>query len=311
MFRIIKYIITVERKRKMKLHLKEAESDYVRIGNMVLPKNASDFGYADYNTVAAAGKRNYEAEKEKERQAKIKAEKRAKGQVLYDKFVEIVDNTTDENKRRDQIDDLLIPNSGKCETKAGELMRALQRLLYRKWNDGDMFYCDYGLETCASSAAYLMDESTGHIYDILRDIMDDLSEDDTRYDKALKAVEQALIKYLYNNPELFGEPCEDSRDYRGGTYDMIQDAGHSYEFEISTDYFEQYGIDRYDIQSFVEGCAEGYPGAKVEQQFRDVYVITNLTHEDYLDLDRNYGRWEEEFISEYAVDEEEEDWEEE
>ena len=30
-----------------KLHLNEAESDYVKIGNMVLPKNAANLGYAD------------------------------------------------------------------------------------------------------------------------------------------------------------------------------------------------------------------------------------------------------------------------
>lgn len=47
-----------------KLHLNEADSDYVKIGNMVLPKNAAGFGYADYDTVANAGKRAYNAEKE-------------------------------------------------------------------------------------------------------------------------------------------------------------------------------------------------------------------------------------------------------
>lgn len=302
----------------MKLHMKEAEGDYVRIGNMVLPKNAADFGYADYDTVAKAGKRNYEAEKEAERKAHIEAEKQAElaklkagAEDLYTEFLNCLESSSNLQGQLEAIDDLLIPEMGKADTKAGEIMRCIQRLLYRDYNDGDKFYNDYGLETCASSAAYLMDETTGQVYDILRDAMDDRSENDAGYTKMLNKVARLLINYLKDNSDLFGEPSIDSRNYTGGSYDMIQEAGHSYEFEISTGYYETLGIDDYAIKDFVDGCASSYPDSKTTHPYRDYYVITNLTHEDYMDLDRNFSDWEEEFISENSPEEDEEDWEDE
>ena len=75
-----------------KLHLKEAEDDYVKIGNMILPKNASSYGYSSYDNIARDAKRNYDAEKEAERQQEEKRRRREKGAPLYNKFVEIMNS---------------------------------------------------------------------------------------------------------------------------------------------------------------------------------------------------------------------------
>ena len=204
--------------------------------------------------------------------------------------------------------ELLIPASGKADTMAGEIMRAVQRLLYRDWNDGDLFYSDYGLETCASSASFLMDYTDAHIKNILLDAMKDGLEGEA-YTKMLNSVAKRAMFYLKSNAELFGEPVEeDSRNYEGNFWDDIMEAGHSYEFEINSSYFEEQGIDYYTIESFIHDIASNYSDATVEHPYRDYYTISNLTKEDYNDLERNYGSWEEEFISENAV-EEEEDWE--
>ena len=39
-----------------------------------------------------------------------------------------------------------------CETVGGEIIRAINRLGYRWWNDGDKFFVGYGVETCGSDA---------------------------------------------------------------------------------------------------------------------------------------------------------------
>lgn len=290
-----------------KLHLKEAESDYIKIGNMVLPKNASSFGYDSYDSIARSAKRSYDAEKEAERKEEEQRLKREKGSALYQKFLDAMESSSDLMKQLEAVDDVLVPASGEADSMAGEIIRAIQRLLYRDYNDGDIFWVDYGLETCASSASFLMDYTDEHINDILNIAMNKDIEG-TEYTKMLTSVAKRILFFLKKNPELFGEPpVADSRNYEGDTWDEIMDAGHSYEFEINTSEFERYGIDDYDISDFIDGVASNYPSATVSQPYRDYYVISDLTKEDYNDLDRNYWRWEEEFIEENAVEEEEEE----
>ena len=49
---------------------------------------------------------------------------------------------------------------------------------------------------------------------------------------------------------------------------------------------------------------------EVDQPYRDLYVLRNLTHWDYENLDDNYYKWEEEFIAENAPEEDEDDYDE-
>jgi hypothetical protein len=51
--------------------------------------------------------------------------------------------------------DKLVPACGAAQTVAGEIIRAMDRLIYRYWNDGDMVGQGYGNETCNSSYRYL------------------------------------------------------------------------------------------------------------------------------------------------------------
>lgn len=86
----------------------------------------------------------------------------------------------------DEMFDELVPESGKADTVAGEIFRAMNRIGYRYYNDGDYFYDGYGLETVAPSMQYILDiiERYG-------------SKED--YDKALDIVEQTTNRILENN----------------------------------------------------------------------------------------------------------------
>ena len=53
------------------------------------------------------------------------------------------------------MEDRLMPVSGKAETVAGEIIRAVDRIWYRWYNDGDKINVGYGKETCNGTARYL------------------------------------------------------------------------------------------------------------------------------------------------------------
>lgn len=49
----------------------------------------------------------------------------------------------------------LVPGSGKAETVEGEMVRAIMRIWYRYYNDGDYYFRGYGKETAAPSVSWL------------------------------------------------------------------------------------------------------------------------------------------------------------
>ena len=118
-------------------------------------------------------------------------------------------------KNKDDIEswfDTLVPQSGKADTVAGELIRAMMRILYRDYNDGDRFFSGYGVETCGGSAQFLIENTDDRISNKLIDIAeDDLDSQD--YSDAINEVAFDLIDYLKNHKELLSEPnTQDSRD---------------------------------------------------------------------------------------------------
>lgn len=67
----------------------------------------------------------------------------------------VMTNTVEE--KFDEIFKKIVPESGMANTVIGEIFRAVGRLGYRNFNDGDYFYQGYGCETCGSSATFLLD----------------------------------------------------------------------------------------------------------------------------------------------------------
>ena len=58
-------------------------------------------------------------------------------------------------KRHKPLYDKLVPNSGNAGTLEGEMLRAINRIIYRYYNDGDYFYTGYGIETAGYAHAFL------------------------------------------------------------------------------------------------------------------------------------------------------------
>jgi hypothetical protein len=62
-------------------------------------------------------------------------------------------------KRVDALFKKLVPTMGPADTVEGEMIRAISRILYRYFNDGDYFFRGYGLETAKPSVDWLKNES--------------------------------------------------------------------------------------------------------------------------------------------------------
>ena len=50
----------------------------------------------------------------------------------------------------------LVSSSGASKTVEGEILRAVNRIIYRWGNDGDYFWTGYGAETAGPAMAYLI-----------------------------------------------------------------------------------------------------------------------------------------------------------
>lgn len=108
--------------------------------------------------------------------------------------------------------DQLVPPEGKAETVAGEIVRALSRLRYRNWNDGDHIGVGYGKETCNAAARFLQASTNDEVRKVIDDIWGIAS--DRLYDAGLVVLEDLVLDHLDKHPELRTSPNqEDMFDY--------------------------------------------------------------------------------------------------
>lgn len=122
----------------------------------------------------------------------------------------------------------LVPVSGKADTVAGEIIRAISRIGYRNYNDDDHVGVGYGKETCNPAARYLMRKAGDEVADAIADLWG--LEPDDLYDKRLAEVEEKVLRYIEQHPELKATPnSEDMWDYRDSDED--RDDPEEYEEE--------------------------------------------------------------------------------
>ena len=90
-----------------------------------------------------------------------------KSNILQDKTKDLSKGKVDENlikefiggeteKRISVLFDKLVPGSGNADTVEGEIIRAINRIIYRWGNDGDHFARGYGAETAGPAHSFLV-----------------------------------------------------------------------------------------------------------------------------------------------------------
>ena len=94
----------------------------------------------------------------------------------------------------------LVPATGKADTVAGEIIRAVSRISYRYYSDGDRIGIGYGKETCNPAARYLIKHGGDEVAVIVRGMWG--MDVGNLYDKAVEMLKEAAIAYIEQHPEL-------------------------------------------------------------------------------------------------------------
>lgn len=113
----------------------------------------------------------------------------------------------------------LVPAEGKCNTTAGEIVRACNRILYRRYNDGDIVGSGYGNITVNPACRFLEDQCRRfhvqcEIFDLLPGSHNRTYMSEEKYDVALFGDMEKILKMLDEHPGLFTEEnLEDMLNY--------------------------------------------------------------------------------------------------
>lgn len=133
------------------------------------------------------------------------------------------ENKEEITNKIDALFEELVPASGKADTVAGEIIRAVCRIGYRWFNDGDMVGVGYGKETCNPAARYLAEKAGSRVERAISDMWGDFLPDDI-YEKRLQTLNVEVLAFLDLHPELKGQPnSEDMWDYKDEAEDVDDD----------------------------------------------------------------------------------------
>ena len=106
----------------------------------------------------------------------------------------------------------LVPVRGKADTVAGEIVRAVSRISYRNYNDGDHIGVGYGKETCNPAARFLIAKGNAEVSSLTAGLWEIFSED--AYEKVMDILCGAVADYVEQNPDLRNQPTEDMWDFK-------------------------------------------------------------------------------------------------
>ena len=130
-------------------------------------------------------------------------------------------------ERFNELFDELVPASGKADSLAGEIARAVGRLGFRWLNDGDQIGIGYGKETCNPAARFLIQKLPKEIGDLVVALWGMASED--AYEVVLDILTGMVVDYLEGHPELRSLPTEDMFSYRDA-YEDVDDEEEEEEY---------------------------------------------------------------------------------
>lgn len=121
-------------------------------------------------------------------------------------------NMTKNEERINKLFEELVPASGKAESLAGELIRAMGRIAYRFHNDGDQVGIGYGKETCSPAARFLIAKGNKRVSSLATAIWGIYEEG--AYEDLLDILAGAVADFVEQTLTLRNTPTEDMWDYR-------------------------------------------------------------------------------------------------
>ena len=222
----------------------------------------------------------------------------------------------------DHLFDKLVPQSGPCDSLAGELIRAVNRLDSRWYNDGDRFFEDYGIETCGQPAYFLAKfehEDENPFWDMIIVCGED-NKDDDDYTDWVNHLRDFMADYIESHRELLAKEGSDMyEEDLDDVKDWLDENNLIPRYETSAEipqelqaHLDAGNIDERDIiwevQSWIESMGNSTDDVNIG--YDSVYV-NDLSKADYDELDAHFYDWLEEYASrlddEYGIPGEEEE----
>ena len=93
--------------------------------------------------------------------------------------------------RNNPLYDKLVAGMGKSETVEGEMLRAINRIAYRYYNDGDEYMRGYGTETAGPAHSFLVNANHP-----LKSAMVKIFGDGTDYEQTIKDALDTILDYI-------------------------------------------------------------------------------------------------------------------
>ena len=143
--------------------------------------------------------------------------------------------------RNEPLYDKLVPGQGDAETVEGEMLRAINRIVYRFYNDGDKYFEGYGTETAGPAHSFLV--NTNHpLKSAMIKLFDEPSGDNS-YERMLKDVLDMILDYIESRQGKYTKNTLGGIfDYEPEFEDMEEDDDdytYDYDDEEEEDYYQE------------------------------------------------------------------------
>tara|TARA_Y100000389_G_C17274804_1_gene419868 strand:- start:197 stop:712 length:516 start_codon:yes stop_codon:yes gene_type:complete len=128
-------------------------------------------------------------------------------------------------KRNEVLYDKLVPGSGAADTVEGEMLRAINRIIYRYYNDGDKYFEGYGTETAGPSHSFLVNADHPQKSAMIKLFTEPIG--DSEYEQMLKDALDVILDHIESRQGNYTESNEDMFDYESEFEDEEEDAWDS------------------------------------------------------------------------------------
>lgn len=132
-----------------------------------------------------------------------------------------------ENPDYDVFYEKLVPSSGPADTLEGELLRAVSKISYRYYNDGDYYYTGYGAETAGSSAYYLL--RIVRIPAVEKAIAQANGARGREYERCLQAAVDGVVDFIKSKNGQYTPNTDDNLNYHEQAINRWGDDDNNYE----------------------------------------------------------------------------------
>ena len=138
--------------------------------------------------------------------------------------------------RNEPLYDKLVPGQGDAETVEGEMLRAINRIVYRFYNDGDKYFQGYGTETAGPAHSFLVN-ANHPLKSAMIKLFDEPSGDNS-YERMLKDVLDMILDYIESRQGKY------TKNTLGGMFDYEpefeeeeeDDDDYTYDYDDEDDY---------------------------------------------------------------------------